>query len=89
MAKKRSNGEGNVRKLRNGRWTCSIMDGYKADGRRNIVTFSGDTKTEVLDLVRAHKNILVFHSLPFPNERPPWKRRFSDGLRTNNVSLIR
>ena len=81
MAKKRSNGEGNIRKLRNGRWTCSIMDGYKADGRRNIVTFSGDTKTEVLDLIRAHKNnkdkgVQINKSMTFSDWADTWYKDY-------------
>lgn len=46
MAKKRSSGEGHVKKLKNGSWRGQIMDGYRDDGKRNIVSFSGATKGE-------------------------------------------
>lgn len=52
MAKKRSSGEGYVKKLKNGSWRGQIMDGYHDDGKRNIVSFSGATKGEVLDQIR-------------------------------------
>ena len=56
MAKKRSDGEGNIRKRENGSWRGEIMDGYTPDGKRNIVRFSGETKGEVLDKIREYRN---------------------------------
>lgn len=56
MAKKRSAGEGNVRKRENGTWRGEIMDGYTQEGKRNIVRFSGGTKGEVLDKIREYRN---------------------------------
>ena len=32
MAKKRANGEGSLRQLENGSWSCQIMVGFKPDG---------------------------------------------------------
>lgn len=52
MAKKRSSGEGYVKKIKNGSWRGQIMDGYHDDGKRNIVNFSGETKSEVLEQIR-------------------------------------
>ena len=53
MAKrKRSNGEGSIWKLNNGTWRGQIMDGYTEDGKRNIVSFYGDAKGEVLEKIR-------------------------------------
>ena len=52
MAKKRSSGEGYVKKMKNGSWRGQIMDGYHDDGKRNIVNFSGETKSDVLDQIR-------------------------------------
>ena len=46
MAKRRANGEGSIRRRRNGRWEVQIMDGYKPDGRRNMRSFSGKTQKE-------------------------------------------
>lgn len=57
MAKrKRCNGEGSVRKLRNGKWRGQLMDGFKSDGKKNIVNFTGSTKAEVLDQMRDYQN---------------------------------
>ena len=46
MAKKRSHGEGPLSRKENGHWELQIMDGFKADGRRNIRSFSGKTQKE-------------------------------------------
>ena len=46
MAKKRSHGEGTLSRKTNGRWEIQVMDGYKTDGRRNILSFSGKTQKE-------------------------------------------
>lgn len=56
MTKKRSAGEGNVRKRENGTWRGEIMDGYTPEGKRNVVRFSGNTKGEVLDKIREYRN---------------------------------
>ena len=40
MAKKRSNGDGTVRKLESGNWQIQIMDGYNPDGTRKYKSFS-------------------------------------------------
>ena len=46
MAKKRANGEGSLRRRENGHWEIQIMDGFKSDGRRRIVSFTGKTQKE-------------------------------------------
>lgn len=51
---KRSNGEGSYRKLKSGTWRGQIMDGYKADGKRNIVSFTAPTKGEVQQKIRQY-----------------------------------
>ena len=56
MARKRSNGEGCVRRTPSGTWRGQIMDGYRDDGKRNIVSFTGATKGEVLDQMRQFKH---------------------------------
>ncbi len=47
MAKKRSSGEGSVWKLKSGSWRGQLMDGYREDGKKNIISFSADTKASV------------------------------------------
>lgn len=44
---KRAHGEGTLSRKENGTWQCQIMVGYKADGKRDIRTFSGKTQKEV------------------------------------------
>ena len=52
MAKRRSNGEGRVEKLKSGSWRVTIMDGHKDDGRRNMVSFTAPTKGEAQQKLR-------------------------------------
>jgi len=54
MAKKRSDGTGCVRKRSNGTWRAEIMDGFTPDGKKNIIRFSGKSKGDVLDKIRAY-----------------------------------
>ena len=53
---KRSNGEGNIRKLENGTWRAELMDGYTAEGKRRIVRFSGKSRKEVQEKIRTYQN---------------------------------
>jgi hypothetical protein len=52
---KRMNGEGNIRRRKDGRWEYREMCGYREDGSRNIVTFYGRTQKEVKEKVEAHR----------------------------------
>lgn len=52
MARRRSHGDGNIKKLPSGNWRCQIMDGYRDDGKRNIISFTARTKGEVQDKIR-------------------------------------
>ena len=47
MAKRRQNGEGNLRRRADGRWELSVMDGFREDGKRRFKTFYGKTAKEV------------------------------------------
>ena len=53
MPKKRSNGEGNLRKRPNGLWECTIMIDLNEDGTRKRKSFYGRTQKEVKEKVRA------------------------------------
>ena len=46
MSRKRANGEGSLSQRKNGTWQCQIMVGWKADGTRDIRTFTGKTQKE-------------------------------------------
>ncbi len=52
---KRSNGDGFVQRSGSGKWQGQLMSGYRSDGRRNIVCFLGETKTEVMDRMREYQ----------------------------------
>ena len=47
---KRSNGEGAKPRFdeKRKRWYCQIMDGFKPNGRKNMVNFTGATEKEVI-----------------------------------------
>ena len=47
MAKRRANGEGNIRKRKDGRWEGRYTAGYDQDGKRIIRTVLGRTQAEV------------------------------------------
>ena len=47
MAKKRANGEGNIRKRKDGRWEGRYTAGYNQDGKRIIKNVLGRTQAEV------------------------------------------
>ena len=47
MAKKRANGEGNIRKRKDGRWEGRYTAGYDQNGKRLIKNVLGRTQAEV------------------------------------------
>lgn len=53
---RRGNGEGYVFQLATGNWAGQLMDGYKEDGKKNIVCFYASTRGEVLQ--KMQKSIL-------------------------------
>lgn len=54
MAKRRTHGDGSVSKLPSRRWRGQIMDGYREDGKRNILNFTARTKGEVVEKIRCY-----------------------------------
>lgn len=57
MAGKRAHGEGYVKQTKNGKWRGQLMDGYTDEGKRKIVSFTADTKSEVLQQIRDYKEV--------------------------------
>ena len=53
MSKRRGNGEGNIRKRKDGRYEVSVMVGYHPDGRRKRKYLYGKTRREVVDKLHA------------------------------------
>ena len=43
---KRENGEGLIRRRKDGRYELRIMDGYQKNGKQKVVSFYGKTKQE-------------------------------------------
>lgn len=55
MSTRRANGEGSIRQRSDGTWQINLMDGYKADGKRNIKSFYGRTKRDALAKANTYK----------------------------------
>ena len=55
IMKKRSNGEGSIRKKQNGRWVATLTVGHDADGRQKRLSFSGKTQAEVREALERAK----------------------------------
>ena len=52
MAKRRANGEGNIRKRKDGRWEGRYTAGYATDGKRIIRNVLGKTQAEVKEKLK-------------------------------------
>ena len=52
MAKRRANGEGNIRKRKDGRWEGRYTAGYDEDGKRVVKNVLGKTQAEVKNKLR-------------------------------------
>ena len=53
MPKRRANGEGNIRKRKDGRWEGRYTAGYDANGKAITKNVLGRTQAEVKDKLRA------------------------------------
>ena len=53
MPKRRANGEGNIRKRKDGRWEGRYTAGYDQTGKRLIKNVLGKTQTEVKEKLKA------------------------------------
>ena len=86
MANKRANGDGSLRRKANGHWEIQIMDGFKADGRRNIVSFSGKNQKEAKDkrdeyLRKKAAGLLNGQNLRFNDWAERWFDRHKDYIK--------
>ncbi len=52
MAKRRGNGEGSITRLPSGNWRGQVMDGYRSDGKKNVINFTASTKGEVRQMIQ-------------------------------------
>ena len=88
MAKKKNNGSGSVKKLPSGTWRGQVMDGYRSDGKKNIVNFTASTKGEVQAMIRNYwytrDNEMpsdpiqedCYHTMPFDQWADTCKKQF-------------
>ena len=51
---KRANGDGSIKKLPSGSWRGQIMDGFREDGKKNVLSFTAPTKAEVKEKIRKY-----------------------------------
>ena len=51
---RRSNGEGTLRLRADGRWECTLMDGYDNDGRRVLKSFYGKSQKQVKEKLKRY-----------------------------------
>ena len=91
MAKKRSHGEGSIWKLKNGTWRGQIMDGYTDAGKKNIISFSGETRGEVLEKLRDYQNkrdahVHVDKKLTLSNWADFWYRDYQSQVQASTYS---
>ena len=56
MGRHRGHGEGTIRQLKSGIWVCTIMEGYKPDGRVNYVKVYANTRRELTNAVEDYRN---------------------------------
>lgn len=88
---KRSNGGGNIRKQKNGTWRAELMDGYTDEGKRNVVRFSGKTRAEVKEKLRAYQqqaeaNIHLDKNLSFGEFADLWYADYRSQVQPSTYS---
>ncbi|MBQ8241733.1 MAG: site-specific integrase [Bacteroides sp.] len=86
MAKKRANGEGSLRRKENGHWEIQIMDGFKPDGRRKIVSFTCKTQKEAKRMRDEYlrmkaDGLLTGADLRFDEWAPVWFANHMDNIK--------
>ena len=91
MAGKRSNGEGSIRKLKSGKWQCEMMLGYTDEGKRNVIRFSGKTRSEVLQKMReyqdmADKQIQINRNLTLAEWADTWYADYKSQVQASTYS---
>ena len=94
MAKRRANGEGSVRRKKNGRWEIQIMVGFKPDGKRNIRSFSGKTQKEVKAKKDAYlrkraEGILLGTEIRFDEWADMWFGNHADNVKPTTLEGYR
>ena len=91
MSGRRSNGEGSIRQLPSGLWRAQIMDGYKSDGKRNIVSFTSISEVEAIEKMKKYKadraaGLMYQSSCPFSDWAQTWYEYYRDQVQPSTYS---
>lgn len=92
MSKKRIDGNGTIYKLPSGTWHGQIMDGYKDDGKRNIISFSARTKSEVQQKIRDYwvqkelRGVSYDRKTPFDKWADTWLQDYESEVEASTFS---
>ena len=94
MSGKRAKGEGSAHKLASGRWQSQIMDGYKDNGKRNMVSFTADTRAEAIAKVNEylqHKDekVLVQEDVAFEDYANQWYQGYRSQVEASTFANYR
>ena len=94
MAKRRANGEGSLRRLENGSWSCQVMVGHKPDGKRDIRTLTAKTQREVIqkrDELNRKKadGTLATENLRFEEWADTWYEQHRDNIKPTTQESYR
>lgn len=86
MARRRSNGEGTLTLRKDGRWECTIMDGFQPDGKRKYKSFYGKTQAEVKkkrnEYIRLKEaGIFIEKEFLFPEWADMWYENHKDNIK--------
>ena len=86
MARRRSNGEGTLTLRKDGRWECTIMDGFQPDGKRKYKSFYGKTQAEVKkkrnEYIRLKEaGIFIEKEYLFPEWADMWYENHKDNIK--------
>ena len=87
MARRRSNGEGTLTLRKDGRWECTIMDGFQPDGKRKYKSFYGKTQAEVKkkrnEYIRLKEaGIFIEKEYLFPEWADMWYENHKDNIKS-------
>lgn len=89
---KRSNGEGSYRKLKSGSWLGQIMDGYKPNGKKNVISVTAPTKSEAQQKIRQYLadkesgKVQVNGTMPFSTWADTWYADYKTQVQPSTYS---
>ena len=84
MAKRRANGEGNIRKRDDGRWEGRIVVGHKENGAPIFRYVYGRTQKELLD--KLHQNIRAYDGAELTEESNLMARTMARRIRARHLA---